>query len=925
MRTCLLTTLAATLLSLPALAQPASPTETFADQASAQPWSFSNGPEWPGATGRLDWSADSGRTDDGVLQLHYNFEKGGNYCAAIRDLPTSPPVQAVRMWLHKPADNLMIIRATDSKGEVFQKNFRYHFPGWQQVEITLADWIFSWGGDGTFDAPAQQLHILIERDGGNKQGILRIDDVQWIHDASASAAEQLMNTTTYTESAFTPEDRWTVDGPGTTDFAGQTLRYDFSEGNRCRLNWGRSVLGQPQQLKLTISSDSSGHEIRAIFGSHFQYFERSLGSLDRAGTQTLTVPMGDMQTWDHYGGEDDGIVRYPLRLMHIDLIKQTEQKTGQVSFKRLAFETRYERDFPVVLVPRVEAIGDVAAQFYVRLRSLHDEPLTGMLDYRLNGLDHTRKRGSEQLTIPAGGSTYFELPAEFGDLTMLEGVFEFAAERYRAKPASITIATAPPAEPPFQLDPDSRMGVGMYLYRFHNHPQAKEWMARMCRLAAAAGVKWTREEFHWNWVEQKQGEYDWSFFDQLVDTANDHGISVYGLVLLLDRMEQAARSTDEFIEHYCNYLRVLVGRYKDRIKHWEIWNEPNIFFWPGPRRSSTPNCSTPPTRPSRTSTPKPRSSAAPPPASTPSFIQLVLDLNAPFDALTVHPYRPRARPRRLHRRTPAHQRHGRRPPRLDHRNGLAQQHRRLTERQQANYVARTYLAALAAPACRSVSWYDFREDGTDPFYNEHHFGLIRNDLTPKIGYRALAAVGQLVGSAKFNRRIDLPGLLAFAYERPAGHVTAIWSPDDTRIVRLAVTADAPVEVHNALNEPAHSVQTDDTLTLRLEHNLPIYLLSKTAPKIRVLPAPIELTLDRSALHAGEQTRLTWKAQDNVTVHPPDAPRGWTVTADGPTAMRISPPETAAPGTYTLEIPVQINNHEMPLLQNIKIVPTLIRG
>ena len=42
--------------------------------------------------------------------------------------------------------------------------------------------------------------------------------------------------------------------------------------------------------------------------------------------------------------------------------------------------------------------------------------------------------------------------------------------------------------------------------------------------------------------------------------------------------------------------------------------------------------------------------------------------------------------------------------------------------------------ALASGAARSVSWYDFREDGTDPYYNEHHFGLIRQDLTPKIGY-----------------------------------------------------------------------------------------------------------------------------------------------------------------------------------------------
>ena len=49
------------LLALPALAQPAAPVETFSDEASAKPWTFSNGPEWPGATGKLDTFAPNAR------------------------------------------------------------------------------------------------------------------------------------------------------------------------------------------------------------------------------------------------------------------------------------------------------------------------------------------------------------------------------------------------------------------------------------------------------------------------------------------------------------------------------------------------------------------------------------------------------------------------------------------------------------------------------------------------------------------------------------------------------------------------------------------------------------------------------------------------------------------------------------------------
>src|SRR5690606_4070006 len=64
----------------------------------------------------------------------------------------------------------------------------------------------------------------------------------------------------------------------------------------------------------------------------------------------------------------------------------------------------------------------------------------------------------------------------------------------------------------------------------------------------------------------------------------------------------------------------------------------------------------------------------------------------------------------------------------------------VSEREQAQLLARCYLAAIASGACQNVSWYDFRNDGSDPFYNEYNFGVLRNDLTPKPAYRALATV-----------------------------------------------------------------------------------------------------------------------------------------------------------------------------------------
>src|SRR4030042_5096180 len=39
--------------------------------------------------------------------------------------------------------------------------------------------------------------------------------------------------------------------------------------------------------------------------------------------------------------------------------------------------------------------------------------------------------------------------------------------------------------------------------------------------------------------------------------------------------------TPEGVEAYCALARAAAKRYKGRIDHWQIWNEPNGGFWKG--------------------------------------------------------------------------------------------------------------------------------------------------------------------------------------------------------------------------------------------------------------------------------------------------------------------------------------------------------
>lgn len=902
----------------------ASTPQTFATADTLAPWTFSDGPEWPGAQGKLEWQAAGGHdVNDGCLALSYDFTGGGNYVAAIAPLNADPPVKAVRMWIHKPSGHLLIIRAQDAKGEVFQKNFRYHFPGWQEVLIGLDDWIFSWGGDGKFDEPAREFHLLVENDGGNAQGTVLFDDVQWVYKLPDVVTGNA--TATYTESDFAADEPWFHEAATNGTYDHGTWRYAFSaDRTETHLNRDRSLLARPRKLILTVESDGSGHELRARIGSHFQLFERALGTLDRQGELRFEVPLGDMTTWEHFGGEDDGIVRYPLRLVRLSLIRRGEPAEGVVTLKSLEVETEYDpatqRAF-VIPDAALHAENADVVDFNVTVRSLADGAEPAKLLWETHAADRKLETGVEPLELrPNGLPTHVKLQRSWHGMSVLEGRFRVQLGDWSSPETSTTVAQLPPAVAKPPLNPGSRMGVGVYLYRFHGHPEAKQWLDRMCDVAARAGVKWTREEFHWNWMEPEPGQWDFTFFDQLVDSAEAHGISVYALCCYWTAW--SANCTDEGIEQYCKYLETLVRRYGDRIHHWEIWNEPNIFFWDCDKRmyvkllnrayatikAVDPNaqvlgCSTA--------------------GIDVKFIQMVLDEGGQFDALTVHPYRGTLD-------GPAFAAELQRTQQLASGRdvwitemGWPSDLNGLTERQQAQYVARTYVSALASGAVRSIAWYDFREDGDDAFYNEHNFGLIRNNLTPKMGYRALAAVGNLLGTADVVGPLELPvGLVGWRFKTDAGETAALWSQDQPRLVRLRVAGD-DVQAVNVVGDAAQVVRRDDELLVLLDTDTPLYLAAAGPLRVTVADSPLNVTVEPAAIHAGDSLALRVAADPDLQARVTPPPNWQIRTTDA--GYALTAPADARPGPHAVPIEVTAHGQTMTLTLEVSIVPSLLRG
>jgi len=127
---------------------------------------------------------------------------------------------------------------------------------------------------------------------------------------------------------------------------------------------------------------------------------------------------------------------------------------------------------------------------------------------------------------------------------------------------------------PFALN-----GVGAFHQR---HALQGDVRARMDVLKDL-GVYWDRSDFWWNVLEPREGEFDWSFSDQLLDLYEEKDLQIFPILCYSSAWARGngyAPANEMEWRQFANFTYEAVNRYKDRIKYWEIWNEPNILpFW----------------------------------------------------------------------------------------------------------------------------------------------------------------------------------------------------------------------------------------------------------------------------------------------------------------------------------------------------------
>jgi polysaccharide biosynthesis protein PslG len=372
--------------------------------------------------------------------------------------------------------------------------------------------------------------------------------------------------------------------------------------------------------------------------------------------------------------------------------------------------------------------------------------------------------------------------------------------------SAFLILTTSHAQIPQFVIPD---GVGVNIHSTAANPTDLD-------LIAAAGFKFVRMDVDWQTTEPQPGQYNWKYHDDLTALLDQRGIrALYILCYVNAAYEQTVDATHpithkperitasprqpESIAAFARWAAAAAKHFHGHHIMWEIYNEPNGFFWkPKPDAKEYAALALATAKAIREADP-----------DTTIVGPALFSFDWPFletlfqsgvlqylDGITVHPYRfPQMPPETtgsdykklrelIAQYAPPSKKH---LPILSGEWGYASHNQGVSLETQAAYAVRQQLNNLYSGVPLSI-WYDWKNDGLDAANNEHNFGLMEPDLKPKPAYMALQNMIRELKGYKFQRRLDLPHRDEFAllFKSPTGdRKIAAWTTGASHEVQLS--------------------------------------------------------------------------------------------------------------------------------------------
>jgi hypothetical protein len=380
--------------------------------------------------------------------------------------------------------------------------------------------------------------------------------------------------------------------------------------------------------------------------------------------------------------------------------------------------------------------------------------------------------------------------------------------------------------------PSARVPDGLGVNIHFTDPQPGE-----LEMLETGGFRFVRTDFTWAGTERKGGEYDFSAYDRLLAALDKHHLRA---VLILDYGNPLygrgdAPATDASRAAFSKWVVAGVSHFRNRSVIWEIWNEPNIFFWkPKPNADAYAKLALAVGNAIR-QTPEIASELYIGPAVSTIDVKFLetcfkagcLDY---WDAVSLHPYRedkPNGRPAATRDPSKPEFNHAGDPETV-----LADyaKVRALIERyapkdktipiisgewgysagwqgrgawraydpqRQGKMLARQWLVNLFAGVPVSI-WYDWHDDGTNRDEPEHHFGTVEHEyhagrspvFIPKPAYSAAQTLTKTLAGFQFENatKSGQDNEFVLAFRNGERRAWATWTTREPRNTTLALPA-----------------------------------------------------------------------------------------------------------------------------------------
>lgn len=424
-----------------------------------------------------------------------------------------------------------------------------------------------------------------------------------------------------------------------------------------------------------------------------------------------------------------------------------------------------------------------------------------------------------------------------------------------------------------------RYGICQNLRRHLNTPL----FDKMTALAGHLGVDILRTELAlWESTQPEEGQWRWQAADRVIDALAPLGIEIQPILAYSPRWASTGNTESRDwkdwnkaaprLAPWHTYVRAVVGRYGDRARHWEIWNEPDISFWRSPTAQYTGLFDTTSAL-IREISPDARvlnggfamGSRQP----NPDFLQEFISTadKAHWDVLAYHDY---------HTFSQFLARRARVDPLLAAlRPGVplwineGGYHTLLAggEREQALTLVKK-IATAPARGITAYFWYNLHDDGTDPRNSEHHFGLTRHGGDPKPAWSAYQNLVRELGDARYLRSMSggslPPGTWAHLYEFPerkasVQHTLVLWQEGAARQTPVWIGVGSETSVRGIVDimgnpVPASLARNGAVFSLSGE---PVYirLQSSSGHEPQLALKPLLETPPLVVLVPGEDTSL----------------------------------------------------------------------